>query len=109
MTSCTVCHQRPGDMYSTSGDVVCKGCFYTADSLQRQLRGGKQMVLGGWCSVAFGILCIPFALLGARKLFGLLAGALIAGGISGIRYGRQVLARTRNDLAQSSPGEKMSG
>jgi uncharacterized membrane protein HdeD (DUF308 family) len=90
-------------MYSTNGDVVCKGCFYTADALQRQLSGAKQMLLGGWCSIVVGILCVPFAFVGARKLFALLAGTLIAGGISGIRYGSQVLARARRDLVATQP------
>ncbi|HEX4514444.1 MAG TPA: hypothetical protein VH054_12930 [Polyangiaceae bacterium] len=86
-------------MFSTNGDPVCKGCFYTVDALQRQLAGGRQMLLGGICSIVFGVLCLPFALV-LKKLGALLAGTLIAGGIVGIRYGSQTLGRARDDLAR---------
>jgi uncharacterized membrane protein HdeD (DUF308 family) len=86
-------------MYSPNGDIVCKGCFYTADALQRQLRGAKNMIMGGIVSIATGILVAPFAFVIIRKLFVLLSATLIVGGIAGIRYGSEVLSRTRRELA----------
>jgi hypothetical protein len=85
-------------MYSKNGDVVCKGCFYTADALQRQLDGARQLIFGGIFSIVAAILCTPFVIV-SRKLFALLFGTLVVGGVSFIRYGAQSLKSARRQLS----------
>ena len=85
---CARCGAPTAEMFLGDGSQVCRLCFNTADTGQRELRAVKSAGASGCAGIAIAVMLLPLAIFG-RGLLKLTFLVFLIPGIASLRWSRQ--------------------